>query len=183
MISICKLTNNLHQQGFYKQLHLHILRSSRISNDQLKHIWAFSSIEKLTLLGLPKNFPVPIVESVKELNSDRILRPFSNIPKKMAMNLVNLERINMQRASSNDIWPFICFAPKLTQLRIYQSAFASDFDYCTFVKLNEEREKLAGARKVVIYVEDDFFIKLKWSAKLNFSLIKLKRIEWCKVEH
>lgn len=46
--------------------------------------------------------------------------------------------------------------------------------------LNTEREKLAGARKVTIYVPDAVYLATKWATKngtTNFSLIEMKRMD------
>lgn len=52
-----------------------------------------------------------------------------------------------------------------------------------FFALNEARENLAGACKVVIYVQDKLFMKMKWSSRVKFSMIELKRISSCEIEH
>lgn len=52
------------------------------------------------------------------------------------------------------------------------------------VELNEERKKLMGAKKVIIYVRDDVFLATKWATHngdTNLSLIEMRRsdsYEW-----
>lgn len=53
-----------------------------------------------------------------------------------------------------------------------------------FDTLNDERKKLARARKVTIYIDEEIFLKLKWTGKLlSYDPIKLKRIESCELDH
>lgn len=181
LISISNLTNDLHEQGFYKQLHLKAFQNKWISEGQLQQLWTFSNVEKLSVRGLFSSFPAPKMECIKELSFVKTCLPFSNIPMEMAMNLVNLKRINMHVASLHNIWQFVCYAPKLTQIRIYHSLVANNGlakpNFSDFVELNEEHKKLTAAHKVTIYAGDEIFLKMKWSAKINLSMIELKRIE------
>lgn len=51
---------------------------------------------------------------------------------------------------SYDIWPFICHAPKLTQLRVYQSGFRN-MELSDFVKMNEQRKSCDLYRRRTLF--------------------------------
>lgn len=181
---ICNLTNDLHQQEFYKHLHLDVCRTKWIPDEQLQHLWVFSNVYKLALRSLMGDFPIPIVECIKEISFERMWFPFSSIPRLMAINLINLRRVDFIVASLIHISPFICHSPKLKEIRIWQSLVdqyeSVDPELRDFVALNEARKRLVRPQKVTIYIDENLFLKMKWMANdVNFDLIELKRIDSC----
>lgn len=180
---ICNLMNDLHGQEFYKHLGLEVCRTKWIPDQDLQHLWAFPSVHKLELRSLMGDFPVPVVESIKELSFERMWFPFSNIPLMMAANLINLKRVDFVIASLRHVSPFICHSPKLKEIRIWRSIVEQydDFepDLSDFVALNDARKKLVRPQKVSIYVDEEFFLEMKWTANVQFDLIELKCIDSC----
>lgn len=194
--AICNLTADLYEQGFYKKLHLEVLGSTdnNPNDNDLGNLWAFCNIEKLMFRSLLPDFPVPIVKSIKELSFDAIRSPLQNIAVTMSNSLINLRRVNLQLAHLRHILAFLSYAPKLTQIRIYRILFgATDVDeddnevkptIDDFLEFNEKRKSLVGACKVTIYVDEELFFNMKWSAKVkHFDMIELKRINSCEIEH
>lgn len=184
--AICKLANELFKHDFYKQLHLYIKHDYHFW-EQAQHLWALCNLEKLHLHSayfLPYNFPRATVESIKELSIGFGFCE-SNSLKLMAQNFNSLTRLEMRYAKLSDVVPFICHAPKLQRININKLFInrAEELKIDDFIALNEERKKLHCGRKVTIYIDEESFLKLKWTTKLNCSLLELKRIESCKVDH
>lgn len=79
--------------------------------------------------------------------------------------------------------PFIRNSPKLKQIRIKDAKV--DFKNVDLWALNEEREKILGAQKISIYVNEVVYLATKWTMKtIDFSLIELRRFdsyEWEKL--
>lgn len=186
--SICILTNDLYEQGFYKKLHLQI-RPELV--DEQQHLWSFRNIAELNFRCLISDIvpPAEAVKSIEELSIERLFVPFLNTPIFMSMSLINLRRVNMKMARLRDIQMFISHAPKLAQIRIYSILFGATDNIDDepsvedFFALNKERENLAGACQMVVYFQEKLVLKMKWLAKLKFSMIELKRISSCKIEH
>lgn len=186
--SVCKLTNDLHEQGFYKKLHLQPLVKSGYLNKP-QSLWSFRNVEKIFCSLTSDITPLSVVESVVELGFEDMWMPFPNFLTFMPMRFSNLRRVNMKKARLSEIQSFVSHAPKLAQIRMYISLITVKNGRGVvpsadeFFALNEARENLAGACKVVIYVQDKLFMKMKWSSKVKFSMIELKRISSCEIEH
>lgn len=176
--SICNLTNDLFSQEFYKKLHLYG-GSRAFLRDEAQHLPAFFNLEKLYLDSLPEDYPIPVMESIKELS----LSVYSTLPPDspllIATNFINLRRITISFVNLIDLSTFIRYARNLEQIRIGDLDLENPEEpkIDDFVSLNEERKKLARARKVTIFLTERYFVKFKWVAKLNFSMIYLKRAE------
>ena len=98
-------------------------------------------------------------------------------PKLMAKNFVNLTQI--QSAHLRDIEPLICASVKLKEIKIWKFLVdkPDELRFCDFLTLNEKRKQLAQAQKITIFIDEEHFLKLKFMAKINLSLIEVKRIE------
>lgn len=93
----------------------------------------------------------------------------------------------MQYAHIHDLKPFICHALKLKKIKIWKflSHNGKDPSYDDFMALNRERElfNLNRSHKILIYIDENAFMKMKWTATLKFSSIELKQIESCDLDH
>lgn len=184
--AICQLANELYKHDFYKQLHLYIKHDYHFW-EQAQHLWALQNLEKLHIHSayfLPNNFPRATVESIKELSIGFGFCE-SNSLKSMAQHFNSLNRLEFRYAKLSDVVPFICHAPKLQRININKLFInrAEDLKIEDFIALNEQRKKLCSARKVTIYIDEESFLKLKWTTILKCSLLELKRIESCIVDH
>lgn len=175
---ICNLTNVLYAQQIYKKLRLYG-GSRAVFRDEAQYLSEFCNLEKLYLDSLPEDYPLPLIESVKELSISVYSDLPSHIPLLMATNFCNLRRITMSFANLLDILPFIRYARELEEIRIGELDLESPEkpNIRDFIALNEEREKLDQARKVTIFFIERYFLEYKWMGKLNFSMINLKRAE------
>lgn len=76
-----------------------------------------------------------------------------------------------------DILQYIQQMKNLKKIKLFDFKFEAILN---LEMLNTEREKLAGSRKVTIYVPDAVYLATKWATKngtTNFSLIEMKRID------
>lgn len=177
----CNLANDFYKHEFYKQLHLYS-NQEEFFNDQL--LSDFSNLEKLHMFTLPEGYPIPVVESVKHLSIGMFYLLPAEFPELMATNFINLKQIDIQYAHLRDIQTFICHSAKLEEIKIWKLTVddVDELKISDFVALNEERKKLANAHKVTIFINEQHFLKLKFIAEMNLSLIEVKRMESCEID-
>lgn len=89
----------------------------------------------------------------------------------LANSLGNLTRVNLMRNSIDVAVPFARRSAKLKTVHIGGNSFCN----LSIRNIQNERQKLMNAEKLAIYVPDETFINLKWSQKLNYDLIEIKR--------
>lgn len=177
MIQFLILLKEFHKLGVYQRLHL-FLNGHGWNESFFKQLASVPALVNLCIEYF-ENFDVRGLNDLKKLE---IYMPM-NVPlikmEMLAINLLNLERIIFREASTNDILPFICHARKLKEIRVCSLKKGIYFDngYLNLHKLNEEREKLNGARTVMIYVDEKVFLATKWkSVKSETVLVEIRRI-------
>lgn len=172
--SICTILNELFLHGRYKSLHFYVKDIDKESVDVMMKIQGLDKLSVKVVNGTAQFLSNLI--NLKELN---IFDCTNADMEEIAGNLTKLERIFIQNATYDDMLAFIRRSPKLKVIKI----FHKDKEHfnggiLNLVKLNEEREKLLKARKVIIYVEDDVFLATKWATDngdTNLNLIEMKR--------
>lgn len=168
------IMKELHKRLFYKRLHLHV---ATVDEELSNEIVSLKGLEKLTIEKFSKCYNLVQLEHLKELN----ILGFTNGKQLeiLAKNLTNLERLLLQGATYSDLLPFIRCSVKLKYIKIFaQEAEHFKGDIINLEMLNNEREKLFGARKVIIYIEDNVFLATKWTTKngdINLNMIEMKR--------
>lgn len=168
---ICELLNQLYERGFYRSLHLFVKRVDQRCSEQLNTVYG---LEHLSIRQFSESFDLPLLTNLKGLtildgSNDNDMNILAN-------RLMNLERILIQNAIYSDILPFIRQSVKLNKIKIIPKVNET----LRLVNLNEEREKLAGARKITIYVPDNIFLATKWTTKngdINLNMIEMKRAD------
>lgn len=179
---LCELINELHDIGFYKRLHLNIGHMNRETNIFTATL---SGLEKMTISKENRWMTDAIATfpfTLKELCIWRsVCDPrYLNIRIKELINLeyVHLKIINYTPEAF--ALPFISQLSKLSKLIIEQhEKKCVRNESINLATLNMKRKKLANARKVIFYVDDDIFVKTKWAAvngSTNLSHIIIKRI-------
>lgn len=176
--------NKLHEQGFYQRLKLSFTRPILKGGVRLASI---NGLEKVSFRdGEFRNSYDDLIylatsTRLKELCIHEIqqIADFFALP----TSLTTLERIEINIATFDDIWPFICQAVKLKTIIVHSLHNGIHFSTATKIidltALNKEREKLDGAHKITIYVKEKIYVATKYNDVTNFSLIRLKRIESC----
>lgn len=115
------------------------------------------------------------LQNLKFLNINWLLGNADEIAKE----LQQLEELEVSTITVDAITSFVRYSGKLMKFHIEQirinKEFKMKFDASD---LNKERMKLDYARKLVIFIPEDKFIKLKW-AKVNMDslLVEIKREE------
>lgn len=106
----------------------------------------------------------------------------------LAKNLRNLQRLYLVNANIDDIIPFIQYSAKLIKIAIIVAGhsfgrgdrFGSGFEKVNLIKLNRERDRLFGSQKIIIYIEEDIYLHLKWHDLAELKMIEFRRIDSCK---
>lgn len=92
----------------------------------------------------------------------------------------NVERIFFEETTSNKIVDLVQRFAKVKEIKVNELREGTHFNdgVVDVSALNNERKHLEGACKTTIYVSEAIFLATKWAmAKIEFSLIELKRSE------
>ncbi|XP_055306484.1 uncharacterized protein LOC129570787 [Sitodiplosis mosellana] len=172
MQAICTLVNQLHEHGFFRRLHFYINDDEQIpSIDELASV---AGLEKLCIRKFKKDYSLVPLTNVRELV---IWEGAKNIDlEALANKCVKLERLYFGSHTIDHLLPFIRRSAKLNKVKAF-SKIKTNFSIA-ISNLNAQREKLAGAHKLIIYVPDNIFLATKWTARngdVNLSLVELRR--------
>lgn len=174
MSAFCDLLNEFYDRGFYKRLHFHV---QDVNEEFSNKLISLHGLEMLTIGKFKNSYHLSELKDLKELN----ILDYSNASQLqvLANDLIGLERLLLQNATYDDLFPFIRHSIKLKHIKIFTKE-AEHFkgDIIELRKLNEEREKLFGARKLTIYIEDNVFLATKRATSngdINLNMIEMKR--------
>lgn len=170
--SVYPLLKQLFDRGFYQRLHLCI---ERITKENCEHLISLPKLEKLCIKNYDERHNLARLTELREfviLNGANAtdMNIFAN-------EFVNLRRLFLGNSTFDCLVPFICHSTKLNVVKYFPANRNEQFKLLT---LKNERERLAGARKVVIYVPDNVFLATKWKryhGKTYFESVQLKRTE------
>lgn len=182
MGSMCELLYSLYEQQFYKRLHICCYSDRK----EMQHLHRLRALEKLylqTFFCLPQNYQLTVMNDLIELSMNYSESLPMEILQLIATNFTNLQRIYIKRGLISDIRTFIRVNVKLKKVVVRELVCGFDIGMKEFLALNRERNALPQATKVTIFIDEKHFLRLKWTAKLNFNLIELKRADSCKTEH
>ncbi|XP_055305822.1 uncharacterized protein LOC129570296 [Sitodiplosis mosellana] len=181
--SVCAILNELYDRGFYKRLHLIDVGSIHFANQQfIDRMATLRALETLKIEYMDADFPVmPNVKKI--IFNDENDFNFTTFPSK----LPNLQWIVVPN-DSIDAWeailPFIRGSKQLSRINMVERTNEEyDENILDLPTLNKEREKLAGARKVIIYVPEETFLETKFAHGASYSLIEMKRNESLKLRY
>lgn len=171
----------LHKRDFYQRLSLYFTRTELVQ-DNVDQLATLEGIVKLYLGGrsIWADIAISALSSLEELCLDECNR-ITDL-ETAAIQLSRLGRIHFKYASLDDIWPFIRQARRVKKIKVENLSegihFSHSNNVINLVALNEEREKLADAQKLTIYVKEKLFLATKWTLKeIDFRSIRLKREE------
>lgn len=178
---LCTFLNLLYNRGFYKRVQLHLNWCD--SNANFEPLKSLKGLEGFGI-NAGTQFICPTLEFCTGLKE--II--FGDEPGDAQMNvlaesLTNLEMLYIIDVTSVDvIMPFVRKSIKLSKVKIIPKD-GINFNL-NLEMLNNQRTKLSGARKIIIYTRDDVFLDTKFSTRngeTNLSLIEMKRadsFEW-----
>lgn len=170
--TFCDNLNSLHERGIFKRLHLHT-EVMRVSEGMI----SLNALEKFVVgfwCAKECEIILPHLTNLKELRNHYIFD--NSCMNDTARNLVNLERVYVHARTYEAIRPFIFYSAKLKKIKYEYSFERASDEVINLRKWNKEREKLAEARKLTIYVPESVYSATKWAMdKTDYDLIELKR--------
>lgn len=180
-VSICHFLNQLYNHGFYKHLHLY-----HISSFDQTTVGYLSSLQALVKLRVPPNKHVEL-SALRSLEQIRLHR--SDQVKDLEVlinNCSNLKGIHFSSANFDDIQMLVGRSMTIQKIQIEYIQHGTHFNVkhkvLDLTSLNNEREKLHGAKNVTIYVKEDIYLATKWkhtNMKLHFIEVqRLESFEW-----
>ena len=87
--------------------------------------------------------------------------------------LVNLQQLHLARNSIDIAIPFARRLPKLKVIQVGVESIPTDFN---IEELQYDRKQMLNAEKLTIYLPEETYIQIKWTAKsVKYNLIEIKR--------
>lgn len=174
---VVNVLSELNERGFCKQFHVYSTRISEPCFDRLTSQPLSNAIE---LLHIPMHRIDMPLENIKTLGISNFYNDVSLTRTNFVCKFPNLERIYFSQSSTDAIYPFICGSTKLKAIKIKRLHGGIHFrrGCIDLPALNKEREKLNGAKKVSIFVDEYFVLLAKWSnIPTRCRLVEVKRFE------
>lgn len=179
---IWDLLGRLQTHGFYKRLHINVRSILEGYAYELpgKKFLETICLEKLSIFRCNSTFE-PISTHLIEY-SEMVKSEIANMSRTelLVRNLINVERLDLERGSIDHApLNILLLIQKLKHLKKINLVHFESEEIIQLERLNEEREKLVGAKKVTIYVPDAVYLATKWATKngiTNFNMIEMKRI-------
>lgn len=159
----------LRENGFFKRLHVY-----KVCNTE-NQVTELMSIECIDWLYVKQGNSLRNCWAEYSLTRNSI--PDQKITLANKMFFVNIEHLQLNTLSTDEILPFIRHLPKLNKLKLIPKRFGEKQNPLQLITLNNAREQLTGACKVTIYVPDAFFVATKWAnnGDIKLSLIEMKQ--------
>lgn len=170
------LLSELYEQELFRRLHIYSSNTDQCHLNKMFSTPLSNSIEMLH--GIFKQIENPL----ENLTTIGFMYAYYSVldMENLAKNLPNLIRIYFLDASSDHIAPFIRWSPELRFVKVFrmQGGTHCQRGFFDISQLNVEREKLAEANKVFIYVNESYIVWSKWSnIQYKFRLVTLARFE------
>lgn len=167
---MCKLLNQLYQQGFYERLEMNIKENIQ-ENIELTH--SIEALDSITLPNLDVDFNIDCLKNEKKIQKITISNRLKRCIPPGLINLVNVKELTLEYSNFDILCTLIRQMKSLMRIEII------DFEgKLNLFKLNKEREKLTDAKKVTILVSDVVFLETKWSTKngnIILNLVEIRR--------
>lgn len=179
---IYSLLQELHEHGIYKRLHIYLKYFNQQTINEMRPLNFLKSLCLDNNNGDRADLTLP-----KWLNLNELKVSFHchllNVDM-LARQLVNLQRMFFQSLSLSDLIHFIRHSVYLTKVKVryLDGNNHNNKSVLDLATLNKEREKLKGAKKMIIYIEEEVYLQTKWAINGEaFSLIEIRRVsshEW-----
>lgn len=172
-IHIDGLLMELHERGFFKRLHIYSTFNAQNYLDRV--LFSLTSTVEF-LHGMFTQIDNVLVNlTTLGLNNAFDISNIHVLPKK----LPNLEQIYFSEATIDHILPFIQSSVKLKRVKtlriLYPDGIYHLMQFHNLKDLNRERESLAGARKVTLYIPERLIFRSKLlNEKMRFPLIEIR---------
>lgn len=189
-----KQLKKLHDQCFYKRLH--ICTEDNLELNKAAAIIGMSIIQEISIDDWDADEPTSTFthlthfSETNQLSMDQLLverfgirirsnRSFCLDPADYYKNCLNIEYLYLEKTSRTHIMTLIQNLKNLKILILVMKTVRVPL-ILNLNKLNAEREKLDGAKKVTIYVPNEDYTATKWASKggrTDFGLVAVKRVE------
>ncbi|XP_031621914.1 uncharacterized protein LOC116339964 [Contarinia nasturtii] len=161
----CRLLNELYEMGFYKKLKFF----DKLSTHQ-EIIDALATVKGLVKFRAALDNYGVTVGALRNLEELCVFESHSITDLKLIPHMLsNLKRLHFITADSDYILPIVRHAERVNKIKVKYFRCGSHFDgnnkILDLLALNKEREKLVGARKITIYVEENVYLATKWAIK------------------
>lgn len=181
-----KILNKTYSRGFYKRLHFF---SSCYDGDVYRRMVSFPALETLYLSGLFQGAGMFSGPGFRRLD----LSPFVNV-RELGLSfgaapldahtigaLVNLERVYLKYARRGTILPFIRYSKTVKEIfsdNLENSLRNDDGVENYLLEFNNERRKLDGAQKLIIYgALPLYFVAKIMNHRTSLDLVEIKRAD------
>lgn len=180
---IYDLLKEFHEKGVYKRLLFNLKCFSQRTLDEMPPLDALKSLCFCIHNVGREDVTLPNWMNLTELKVSFYCH-LANC-ESLARQLVNLRRIYLYYVKLSDLMQFVRYSVHLTKVKV--KCFEdfdndSDSNILDVAALNKEREKLNGAKRMVIHIEEEIYLPTKWSLNgKEYSLIEIRRVsadEW-----
>lgn len=175
--TIWEIVNQLRRKQKFKKLHFAV---NYFDIELEKKVDLLSIIEELNAKSFSESFDWQHLIKLKDLyiadykSHDRDMEIVAK-----NMRIINVEKIHFYNVFNKQILSFIRHLPSLTEIRIegdISDKFGKYKNSINVHELNNERKKLAGARKVVIYVGPEVYLACRWTGVgTDKDLVQIRR--------
>lgn len=173
--NLLTLLKDLHHRGFYKRLHFDI-NYKYIHSDLLGMV--IDIVENLSFsTEVLKIFIWPTMFNLKEVSSTEIEIDYIG---RLFTHAVNIEHIIVRHATADSILFVIRRLRKMKKIIVKyfgtRSISHKPEDILDIPVLNDAREKLPGASRVLIYLAEEDYLRAKWTYdNREFNFIDVRR--------
>lgn len=168
------LLNKLYDRKFYKRLQWYQL--STISQKTINELTTIRGLDTIYIHEIESGMIWPVMNNIKQIFISMFYDfDVTTLPPK----LPNLERIYLNNATMDIILAFTRGSINLKEI------FIEVWSHGTYLNegiidvsaINNERAKLAGACKIIIYIDEVVFLATKFKHDVKQSFIEIKRKE------
>lgn len=171
--NVFHVLKQLHGQKFYQRLHLIAIFDD--SKQAMDHIASIPGLHKMyfELFYFSRKLNLNSFKYLKELGLINYFSASTVATDLSDKSMLQLERLYLHNFSSEMMEPFIQCAAELNAIKIVDMRGDKLIDLSA---LNKKREKLFGAKKVVIYLEEDVYMATKWGNRMHdFKTVEIRR--------
>lgn len=178
--TIRALLVELHSLGFYKRLKISVPKLCKKLADLITDSPA---VEKISFHSIDENIVWRKLPNLKVVEHRGFPDKLPLSSTQIVQNAINLESVTLIRNNFNEIQFLISHSKSLKEIRIvYDSMNFSDnsenIESLDIQTLDKTRERLMGARKVIIYLMGNFYLATKWAfGNQEFHFIEIRRFE------
>lgn len=174
IVTVWDLLKDFHNQDIYKRLHLYV---PNVNQPLIEQIGTLDGLETLYVVSGSSQLHFNSLTNLSELVIHSV--PNEQYALEWTMDLVNLQRLSLQKADASHILPFVQYSDNLQMIKIKK------FDQRVVNLPRWSAERLGiFAQKLTIYVEERCFLKTKWTFNGTcIGQVEVKRYDSCEWTH